>query len=183
MPMDEATWLASTHFQKLDGFVKSTQGAALSEGGRRMIRLLACAICRTFLWDLRVPDAYRWAVEAAEAFADGTISGEALAAAAADAYRLHSNRPTRGPVKGRPPDMSQARAALAGTTDQIVPNAFQAAWAALWGLGPQDRAEGRWRICDLLRDIFGNPFQPLPPRDFPAHVVGLARECYDAFPG
>jgi hypothetical protein len=34
----------------------------------------------------------------------------------------------------------------------------------------------------LLNDIFGNPFRPLTPRAFPAHVVGLARDCYDAFP-
>jgi hypothetical protein len=27
-----------------------------------------------------------------------------------------------------------------------------------------------------------NPFRPLLPRALPAHVVGLARECSDAFP-
>jgi hypothetical protein len=43
---------------------------------------------------------------------------------------------------------------------------------------PQDRVPE----CELLREVFGNPFRPLRPRAFPAHVVGLARECYDAFP-
>jgi hypothetical protein len=79
--MDEATWMSSTHFQKLYGFVKSTQGAARSKGGRRKLRLLACAICRTLLWGLPVHDSYRRVVEAAEAFADGAITWGALAAA------------------------------------------------------------------------------------------------------
>jgi hypothetical protein len=60
--------------------------------------------------------------------------------------------------------------------------AYHAATEALAALGPEDRAENRGRICDLVRDIFGNPFRRLRPRAFPAHVVGLAQECYDAFP-
>jgi hypothetical protein len=28
----------------------------------------------------------------------------------------------------------------------------------------------------------GNPWRPLPPRAFPAHVTGLARTIYAAFP-
>jgi hypothetical protein len=53
---------------------------------------------------------------------------------------------------------------------------------ALEALGPEARPENRRRICDLVRDIFGNSFRPLRPRAFPAHVVGLAQECYEAFP-
>ena len=34
----------------------------------------------------------------------------------------------------------------------------------------------------ILRCLFGNPFHPLPPRSFPAHVLVLARECAEAFP-
>ena len=37
-----------------------------------------------------------------------------------------------------------------------------------------------WRAqYELLRDLFGNPFRPLPARAFPAHVQSLARSCYD----
>src|SRR5205807_1892065 len=52
-------------------------------------------------------------------------------------------------------------------------------WMEAW-----DRAEEREqaRQCDLLRDVVGNPFQRLPGRSFPAHVVGLAEASYDAFP-
>jgi hypothetical protein len=49
----------------------------------------------------------------------------------------------------------------------------------------QDRldvqAEQRQQLA-LLRCVFANPFRPLPPRSFPAHVGGLARAIYAAFP-
>jgi hypothetical protein len=60
--------------------------------------------------------------------------------------------------------------------------AYGAAEWALAALGPENRDENLRRVCGLLREIFGNPFRPLQPRPFPAHVVGLARECYEAFP-
>jgi hypothetical protein len=79
-------------------------------------------------------------VEAAEAFAEGLIDGEAASAAT------------------------------------------WAALHALLALAPEDHLANRKRLCDLVRDIFGNPFRPLGRRVFPAHVVELARECYGAFP-
>jgi hypothetical protein len=43
-------------------------------------------------------------------------------------------------------------------------------------------ASARQQKEALLRCLFANPFRPLPPRAFPAHVIGLARACYEAFP-
>jgi hypothetical protein len=43
-------------------------------------------------------------------------------------------------------------------------------------------AGGEEILCTLIRCIFGNPYCPLAPRSFPAHVVGLARSCSEAFP-
>jgi hypothetical protein len=40
----------------------------------------------------------------------------------------------------------------------------------------------RAATCLLARCIFGNPWRPLPPRSFPAHVLGLAQSIYAAFP-
>jgi hypothetical protein len=37
-------------------------------------------------------------------------------------------------------------------------------------------------MCDLIRDVYGNPFQPQKPRRFAKHVVGLAQSCHAAFP-
>jgi hypothetical protein len=53
-----------------------------------------------------------------------------------------------------------------------------AAWAARIGDG---KTEAR-RQPHLLRCLFGNPFRPLPARSFPAHVLGLAKSIYAAFP-
>jgi hypothetical protein len=36
--------------------------------------------------------------------------------------------------------------------------------------------------CDLLRCIFGNPFQPLAVRSFTPGVLRLAQACYASFP-
>jgi hypothetical protein len=117
-------------------------------------------------------------VEAAEAFADGAVSGEALAAATLDLRLLAE------PVALPTLDERQARAAMSYTT---MPRAASVAYfavsaAALPALGPEDDEESWGRMCDLVREVFGSPFRPLRPRAFPAHVVGLAWECYEAFP-
>jgi hypothetical protein len=53
-----------------------------------------------------------------------------------------------------------------------------AGWAVRLGDGTTEaRDQPR-----LLRCLFGNPWRPLPPRAFPAHVLGLARSISDAFP-
>jgi hypothetical protein len=181
--VDEGEWLASTHFQRLYSQVKSVQATALTKGGRRRLRLLACACCRALLWDLPVAEKYRRAVEAAEAFADGLIGRDALdAAAGARDSRFCSPDETGGPA------VTHASAAmLSAAAPRAASAAYNAGLLALSALGqaalgPKDRAEYRRRLCDLLRDIFGNPFRPLPPRPFPGHVQALARDCYDAFP-
>ena len=35
------------------------------------------------------------------------------------------------------------------------------------------------RVCELTREVFGNPFRPPPPRRFPPEVRGLAEACFD----
>jgi hypothetical protein len=53
-----------------------------------------------------------------------------------------------------------------------------AEWAVLHGDGKTEaRLQPHW-----LRCLFGNPWRPLPPRPFPAHVSALARSIYAAFP-
>jgi hypothetical protein len=157
--MDEATWLSSTHFQKMFSYLKSGQGTALTKGGRRKLRLLACACCRLLLWHLPVRDCDRKAVEAAEAFAEGLIDGEALAAA-----------------------QQACSSPWTATITKAASAAYGVPLEALAALAPEDRLANRKRLCDLVREIFGNPFRPLGHRVFPAHVVALAGECYDAFP-
>jgi hypothetical protein len=117
-------------------------------------------------------------VEAAEAFADGLIGRDAL-----DAAKL------AGPGSSAPfrdwGDLAlrQASTAMLDTTaERAASAAYQAGRRALAALGRAGRAQNRRRLCDLLREVFGNPFRPLRPRHFPAHLLELAQECYDAFP-
>jgi hypothetical protein len=146
--MDEATWLASTHFQKLYGYLKSGQGTALTKEGRRKLRLLACVCCRLLLWHMPVRDCDRKAVEAAEAFADGLIDGQALGSA----HRACHARQGGG---------ARACWAMASTTDKTAAAAaYVVPLYALAALGPEDDLANRKRLCDLVRDIFGNPFRP-----------------------
>jgi hypothetical protein len=53
---------------------------------------------------------------------------------------------------------------------------------AALGPDPSRRADLLARQCVLLRCLVGNPFRPLAPREFPAHVVALARACWEALP-
>jgi hypothetical protein len=45
------------------------------------------------------------------------------------------------------------------------------------------RPEARIDPCGIARDLFGNPFRPLPRRHLPAHVVALARSIDEGDPG
>jgi hypothetical protein len=176
--MDEATWLSSTHFQKLYGHVKSGQGMALTKAGRRRLRLFACACCRCLLWHLPVMDDNRRAVAAAEAFADRLIEMEATAEPAChysfgDKF-LWSNSAA--------PD--SACWAMVRTADKGAFAVYEVARDALAALAPEDRPAGRKHLCDLVRDIFGNPFRPFAiesARRAP-DVLRLAEAAYDERP-
>jgi hypothetical protein len=43
----------------------------------------------------------------------------------------------------------------------------------------QSREAVARRHAGLLREIFGDPFRPMPQRKFPAEVRGLAQSCYE----
>src|SRR5262249_50264409 len=107
----------------------------------------------------------RRAAEAAERFADGMISQKEL-----DAARSAIPEPPRPQPWVR--EEGYARCAAAES-------AVFAAAGPLLG----HRLPGEPRVqLTLVRDIFGNPYRPLPARRFPAHIAGIAQACYDAFP-
>jgi hypothetical protein len=175
--LDEKQWLNATDPEPMLGFLRGS-------GSPRKLRLFACALCRV-LWDLLSDPRSRAAVEVAERFADGAATGEELAAARAGA------RKARGPA-----DLPS------GVARQVTETAAEAAavvaWEAAEGVA-EGMAEATWRAANMwqgnktwkatrrleagfLGEIVGNPFRPLAPRVFPAHVLGLARSIYDAFP-
>jgi hypothetical protein len=129
--MTEAEWLATAYPGPMLDFLRD-RGAASD----RKLRLFACGCCRQ-VWSFLTHIDSRAAVEAAEGFADGLVSGRQLQKAPAGA---------RGAIPSAPARLAQraARARLgnlaAETTSSVGP-----------GLSAR-----------LLRDLFGNPFRPAP---------------------
>jgi hypothetical protein len=143
----------------------------------RKLRLFACACCRRIWHHLGHPTT-RDAVEVAERFADGRATREELdahhSAAAGDPADFIAGGVTR-------PD--------ARTTTHVCWLAAQYAKAAVINAtcaNPADPAAGIHPAdvasCDLLRDIFGNPFRPvsLDPAWRTPTAVALASQMYES---
>ena len=158
--MTEQEWLAATDPRPMIEFVRA-------RADDRLLRLFACACCRR-VWHLLTDYRARRAVELAEGYTEGLTKAAELRRASVEA--------------------SQADDDAGG---------FQVGlWAASWAadLSPggtvAERAAHHSREspecpaaqCVLLRDVVGDPFQPLRPRRFPAHVVGLAEAVWASFP-
>jgi hypothetical protein len=125
-----------------------------SKAGRRRLRLFLCAAVRR-VWHVLPDEVSRTAVEVAERFADGQAGQDELAAAANGVLTLLQAESVRGHRQG--PQVTAAYAAM---------------WACCKTLGPpldnlirtsrrDDAAEplSSGPLCDILRDIYGNPFR------------------------
>jgi hypothetical protein len=168
--MTEDEWLAGEDpSQNLD-FLKG-------KASDRKHRLFACACCRS-LWTLLADERGKAAIEASEAFADGSVSKAALKSA------RQAVRAARYGLKIGDGLANERWAAYWLAEVAASENAFTSVAAEIGrftGLGIL-RPEGDWRprITSLLKDVFGNPFRPISlslhvPTD---EVVGLAREIY-----
>jgi hypothetical protein len=146
----------------------------------RKLRLLACACCRR-AWDFLQTSESRHAILVAERYADGLATTGELATA-----RCHAARPARDAaarhISTTPGAAGKAAAARFGS------NAYRRIYGAYaeplrrgaprtaareLGLSPEAaldprdaylEAEAREAAeqADLLREVFGNPFRPLP---------------------
>jgi hypothetical protein len=208
--LGEAQWLSAGSTYALLRQLTQHHRAARTSAGRRRLRLFACSCCRRF-WHLFTDPRARQAVEVAERFADGQASADELAAAGravGEAERsamsrilaLTGGRAWSGPLP-LPTDLEAAHharataaaavsaAAPAGLAEAAEAAALQCVLAA--GVGRERWEDGRpvqhaieAMQCDLLRDIFGNPFRPvaLAPAVLTwndATVVRLAHATYD----
>jgi hypothetical protein len=145
--MTEAQWLNGEEPRQLLEHVEVHQHAARTRSGRRKLRLFACACCRR-IWHLLPGEPHRRCVELSERFADGQIDKDEFQRQA-DAVRSQLfagswvSDAVRAALEERPQDATWAP--------------LFAAWAA--GTGP-NRDDERAQ-CDLVRELFGNPFRPV----------------------
>jgi len=130
--------------------------------GERKRRLFLAALCRRY-WHLLGDPRSRQAVEASEAYADGLIGAAELDSALAAA----------GPSEDRSYTANWARW-LGGDMHTAYHRAIaaQAAWSASRGYiyagesfqhavaSERERQQFNLAHCQLLREVFGNPFRP-----------------------
>jgi hypothetical protein len=141
----------------------------------RKLRLFLCACCRR-QWEHLRKEA-RKSLEAGEAFADGVITAEALAAA-------------RGPRYGGV--RADNCASYAAESNRVFRRKFRgglysAVWSASWpdwvyGDKPECQAAERAAQAESLRDVVGNPFRTVKfDKQWRTDTaVPLAKQMYDA---
>jgi hypothetical protein len=140
----------------------------------RRLRLFAFACCRRG-WEL-LPMAARQAVEAGERLADEGLPQAALSAVERAAYSAVSQ--SIWLVEYHP--HQAGRWAVAAHLDDVLeytPKCILAGRTEKQAKAAEERAQ-----CDLLRDIFGNPFHPVifSPKWRTDTAVSLARTIYES---
>jgi hypothetical protein len=174
--MDEAEWLACEDPEALLLFLADT-GAS-----DRKARLFGCACVRRVWGDL-ADERLRQAALVAERFADGLATARQLEAARKKAARLCEGVgdiiADHGPMAVASLCERPAGWFIPAESTGAVAAEARSDEGASWGVAHKEEQRAQ---VGAIRDIFGNPFRPPRPRAFPAHVVGLAQECYDAFP-
>jgi hypothetical protein len=161
--MTEGEWLACSDPRTMVQFL--VEGA----GNEGKLRLFGCACCRQ-VWDLLTEDCFRDAVETAERFADGLASRKELAAA----KKVSGAALERNGLAG----VTGPKYCALGSAWSCTRNAQTAAMYPLWAF--TEEAQRQWEVL-FLRDIFGNPFRPLPINTawLTSNVLALAQVIYD----
>jgi hypothetical protein len=159
--MTEAEWLATRSSHELLKFIDQERLGGKGKFRTRKLRLMRCSSFRTS-WELLPDDVLRQAVLVAEQFADGECGLELLLSARREvALTAHW---LKSPF-------------VEGCYRLLDPTAKRRAV----DYGPHLGSESR-RLCDCIRDIFGNPFRPVSfdPDWRTSTAVALARQMYDA---
>jgi hypothetical protein len=135
--MNEAQWQGCTEAEKLLDF--------LHKARERKLRLFAVAACRRLQWS------WDRAVETAENYADGLVSQRELMEAR---KALLQNASTMYRQMGSE-DVEAVEELIRAITE---PHAAEAAFSVV---EMATTALQRVTLCDLLREIFGDPFRPV----------------------
>jgi len=162
--MTEADWLACTNPDPMLDYLAT-------HGSDRKLRLFACACARRH-WDLLPDDSCRRAVEVSERYADDEATCAELEQTWQAAARLAESALRR---------LSRWDM-LAGAMAEARDAARGGAWVAAHNVTADVATpEERRAECDLLREIFGNPFQPpaITQLQRTPAVSDLAQEIYE----
>jgi hypothetical protein len=173
--MTEAEWQAANDGLRMIGLVRPT-------ASERKRRLFSCACCRR-VWNELTDERSTRAVLMAEEYADGLIDDNLLELAANPACEAWDATGSRdGLENDRPLPLSAAayNVALPMGWWGGAP-AFQPPESIVLEAAADQVHEGRAQ-CDLLRDIFGNPFRPVAfdPSWRTSTVVAIAKGMYDS---
>jgi hypothetical protein len=173
----ESEWLLVESVVPLRAWIEKHRKKSL-----RKMRLFSGACCRR-LWDHLPDERSRDAIEAAEKYADGEIDKKALGRARVAAMCAARKAPT--PQHGTGPMWTAADAAqiLANlpVRDNFIACTGRCAIATA-NLGLRTQPEEEREQANILRDIFGNPFQPITfaPSWRTDTAVALAEQMYES---
>jgi hypothetical protein len=192
----EEDWLSAC---KPDVMLEHLQRHSPRFASRRKPRLFACGCCRLG-WSFLTDPKARFAVEVAERFADGQATMQERDAAR---HALNSGVGTvADPIRPPPWNSPSSLAHATGGSGKCVWAAARQAAATLvrlrvlaaLGPDPQNRPGAEWRrvraeervvVCELIRDLWPNPFRSLEelPKDAlhwnGGTVVKMAQRIYD----
>jgi hypothetical protein len=167
--MTEAEWLTTTDDpREMLEYVENVS--------QRKWRLFLCGCARNS-WHTHSVEEGRAATETAERYADGLVTAEELTAARRRAHEL---------VASKAEELSPSDRAIWDALPATYVEPSRAYDCALWnftqfGQGANRSPAEYAKYCDLLRDIFGNPFRPVvfDPAWRTSDVMLLAQSIYE----
>jgi hypothetical protein len=177
--MTEAEWDRTEQLWTMwPVLTKSRQRDAVRARNRKF-RLIACAHCRD-AWDLLIDERSRRAVEVAERFADGLAGDRELQSAKTGAWWAYCEEAKRRNKDLRPGLAAHAAGFVAHKDAKEA--AGKAASAIGWVRVDAADPNAIWKTCDLIREVFGNPFRPvvIVPAWRTPDVLALAQAAYDS---
>jgi hypothetical protein len=171
--MTESEWLACTDPDKMLQY-------SHKKPSERKRRLFCCACCRR-LWSLLTDQRSRKVIEVTELYVDGLTSKKEMDAAQAAAAAASKEVAEMAPPPR--PNRRETRAGLmaveaAWAAPRLSKLSAQFARRAVWEAG---QAEEEAFQCEILRDLFGNPFRPvsIEPSWLTPTVTSLATAAYE----